>query len=58
MLRIDKVIKPWKESAALNDHINLYKYFRVAQQGRNGSCGDSNRLAPRMKADLASQCFS
>jgi type IV secretion system protein VirB4 len=24
MLRIDKVIKPWKESAALNDHINLY----------------------------------
>jgi type IV secretion system protein VirB4 len=24
MLRIDKVIRPWKESAALNDHINLY----------------------------------
>jgi type IV secretion system protein VirB4 len=24
MLRLDKVIKPWKESAALNDHINLY----------------------------------
>jgi type IV secretion system protein TrbE len=24
MLRIDKVIKPWKESAALNDHINLF----------------------------------
>ncbi len=24
MLRIDKVIKSWKESAALNDHINLY----------------------------------
>jgi type IV secretion system protein VirB4 len=24
MLRVDKVIKPWKESAALNDHINLY----------------------------------
>ena len=24
MLRIDKVIKPWKEAAALNDHINLY----------------------------------
>jgi type IV secretion system protein TrbE len=24
MLRIDKVIKPWKQSAALNDHINLY----------------------------------
>ncbi len=24
MLRIDKVIKPWKEAAALSDHINLY----------------------------------
>ena len=24
MLRIDKVIKSWKESAALNDHINLF----------------------------------
>jgi hypothetical protein len=24
MLRLDKIIKPWKESAALNDHINLY----------------------------------
>jgi type IV secretion/conjugal transfer VirB4 family ATPase len=24
MLRIDKVIKAWKEAAALNDHINLY----------------------------------
>ena len=23
MLRLDKVIKPWKESACLNDHINL-----------------------------------
>ncbi len=26
MLRLDKVIKPWKESAALNDHINLYGF--------------------------------
>ena len=24
MLRIDKLIKSWKESAAINDHINLY----------------------------------
>jgi type IV secretory pathway VirB4 component len=24
---IDKVIKPWKESAALNDHINLYGFW-------------------------------
>ncbi len=27
MLRLDKVIKPWKESAALNDHINLYCFW-------------------------------
>ena len=27
MQRLDKVIKPWKESAALNDHINLYGFW-------------------------------
>jgi len=27
MLRIDKVIKPWKEAASLNDHINLYGFW-------------------------------
>jgi type IV secretory pathway VirB4 component len=27
MLRIDNVIKPWKESAALNAHINLYGFW-------------------------------
>jgi type IV secretion system protein TrbE len=27
MLRFDKVLKPWKESAALNDHINLYGFW-------------------------------
>jgi len=27
MLRLDKVIKPWKESAAFNDHINLYGFW-------------------------------
>jgi type IV secretion/conjugal transfer VirB4 family ATPase len=27
MMRLDKVIKPWKESAALNDHINLYGFW-------------------------------
>src|SRR6204780_63634 len=27
MLRVDKVIKPWKESAALNEHINLYGFW-------------------------------
>ncbi len=28
MLRLDKVIKPWKEAAALCDHINLYGFWR------------------------------
>jgi type IV secretion/conjugal transfer VirB4 family ATPase len=27
MLRLDKVIKPWKDTAALNDHINLYGFW-------------------------------
>src|ERR1700693_1943358 len=27
MLRLDKVIRPWKESAPLNDHINLYGFW-------------------------------
>jgi len=27
MFRLDKVIKPWKESAFLNDHINLYGFW-------------------------------
>ncbi|MGA2233955.1 MAG: hypothetical protein ABSG23_00550 [Terriglobales bacterium] len=27
MLRLDKVVKPWKESACLNDHINLYGFW-------------------------------
>jgi len=27
MLRLDKIIKPWKESAALNDYINLYGFW-------------------------------
>jgi type IV secretion/conjugal transfer VirB4 family ATPase len=27
MLRLDKIIKAWKESAALNDHINLYGFW-------------------------------
>jgi type IV secretion system protein VirB4 len=26
-LRLDKAIKPWKESAELNDHINLYGFW-------------------------------
>jgi type IV secretion system protein VirB4 len=27
MLRLDKVVKPWKESGALNAHINLYGFW-------------------------------
>ncbi|MGA9802448.1 MAG: DUF87 domain-containing protein, partial [Terriglobales bacterium] len=27
MLRVDKVIKPWKDCACLNDHINLYGFW-------------------------------
>ena len=27
MLRLDRVIKPWKKSAALNDYINLYGFW-------------------------------
>jgi hypothetical protein len=27
MLHLDKVIKPWKESAALNDQINRYGFW-------------------------------
>jgi hypothetical protein len=27
MLRLDRAIKPWKEAAALNDHINLYGFW-------------------------------
>lgn len=27
MLRLDKVIKPWKDAAALSDHINLYGFW-------------------------------
>jgi type IV secretion system protein VirB4 len=27
MFRLDQVLKPWKEAAALNDHINLYGFW-------------------------------
>ena len=27
MLRLDKVIKPWREAAGLSDHINLYGFW-------------------------------
>lgn len=40
MLRIDKVIKSWKESAALNDHINLYgQWSETAFLTKTGDLG-------------------
>jgi len=40
MLRLDKVIKPWKESAALNDHINLYGFwYETAFLTKSGDLG-------------------
>jgi type IV secretion system protein VirB4 len=40
MLRLDKVIKPWKESAALNDHINLYGFWNeTAFLAKSGDVG-------------------
>jgi type IV secretory pathway VirB4 component len=36
MLRVDRVIKPWKESAALNDHINLYGLWNETAFLTNG----------------------
>jgi len=29
MLRLDKVIKPWKEASALNNHVNLYGFWNA-----------------------------
>ena len=46
MLRIAKVIKPWKEAAALNDHINLYGQWSettVSDQERRRGNGASRR---------------
>jgi type IV secretion system protein VirB4 len=28
MFRVDRVLKPWKEAAALNAHLNLYGFWR------------------------------
>jgi type IV secretion/conjugal transfer VirB4 family ATPase len=40
MLRLDKVIKPWKESACLNDHINLYGFWnKTAFLSKSGDVG-------------------
>jgi type IV secretion/conjugal transfer VirB4 family ATPase len=46
MLRIDKVIKPWKESAALNDHINLYgQWSETTFLTKSGDLGMVLRVA-------------
>src|SRR2546428_13025047 len=40
VLRLDKVIKPWKESAALNDHINRYGFWNeTAFLAKSGDLG-------------------
>jgi type IV secretion/conjugal transfer VirB4 family ATPase len=46
MLRLDKVIKPWKEAAALNDHINLYGFWNeTAFLTKSGDVGMVLRVA-------------
>jgi type IV secretion system protein TrbE len=46
MLRLDKVIKPWKESAALNDHINLYGFWsETAFLTKSGDLGMVLRIS-------------
>ena len=48
MLRIDKVIKSWKESAALNDHINLYGHWsETAFLTKSGDLGMVLRVVGR-----------
>ena len=50
MLRLDKIIKPWKESAALNDHINLYGFWNETAfltkvwRPRDGPASSGRRL--------------
>ena len=40
MFRIDRAIKPWKESAALNAHINLYGFWnKTAFLTKSGDLG-------------------
>ena len=46
MLRIDRVIKPWKEAAALSDHINLYGFWNeTAFLTKSGDLGMVLRVA-------------
>ena len=46
MLRIDKVIKPWQEAAALCDHLNLYGFWNeTAFLTKSGDLGMVLRVA-------------
>src|ERR1700742_3498665 len=40
MFRLDKAIKPWRDAAALNDHVNLYGYWnRTTFLTKSGDLG-------------------
>jgi len=56
MLRLDKVIKPWKESAALNDHINLYGFWNetafLTKSGDLGRVASADRISPYRQKSL------
>ena len=46
MLRLDRVIKPWKESAALNAHINLFGFWNeTAFLTKSGDLGMVLRIS-------------
>jgi type IV secretion system protein VirB4 len=46
MLRLDKVVKPWKDAASLNDHINLYGFWNeTAFLTKSGDVGMVLRVA-------------
>jgi type IV secretion system protein VirB4 len=45
MLRLDRIIKPWKESAALCDHVNLYGFWNeTAFLTKSGDLGTVLRV--------------
>jgi type IV secretion system protein VirB4 len=45
MLRIDKVIKPWKDAGALCEHINLYGFWNeTAFLTKSGELGVGVRV--------------
>lgn len=56
MLRLDKVLKPWKESATLNAHINLYGFWNeTAFLTKSGDLGmvlrDCARITSQIRLD-------